>query len=244
LIRVVIPAFNEASGMQKLLDDLAAALERGGRSFELVVVDDGSSDETAAIVAREAAKRPIVLVRHPENRGLGAALETGLTAALARSAPDDMILTLDADNSHPPELIETMVQKLDEGFDVVIASRFQPGGRMIGVPWERRLFSHGASGMLRVVFPTHGVRDYTCGFRLYRARVLMLCQAEGGLDFSGRRGFESMLYLLLRLRGVRAAIAEVPLVLRYDLKGGPSKMKVARTIRDTMKMIVSMRLGR
>ena len=70
---------------------------------------------------------------------------------------------MDADNTHPPGLIDRMVQMIHEGCDVVIASRFQPGARVVGVPIERHFLSIGARALFTILFPTRGVRDYTSG---------------------------------------------------------------------------------
>jgi dolichol-phosphate mannosyltransferase len=244
MIRVVAPAYNEAANIRPLLDAVNAALTLMGRPFEAIVVDDGSTDATADVAATMAAEMPVVLVRHGENRGLGLAIQTGLITALDRAAADDTIVTMDADNSHPAELIEAMDRKLTEGFDVVIASRFRSGARTFGVPLHRRLLSVGAAALLSLAFPIRGVRDYTCGFRAYRARALFALRADKGLDLANRRGFECMVYLLLRLRRLRMRFSEVPLVLRYDRKQGESKMRIGRTILATLKMIVLMKAGR
>jgi dolichol-phosphate mannosyltransferase len=94
------------------------------------------------------------------------------------------------------------------------------------------------------VFPIHGVRDYTCGFRAYRCRLLREAFRRYGDDFVDRRGFECMVDILLKLHRLGATFAEVPLTLRYDRKGGASKMRVARTVADTLRLMLRRRLGR
>jgi dolichol-phosphate mannosyltransferase len=137
---------------------------------------------------------------------------------------------MDADNSQDPALIHNMLERLNEGFDVVIASRFMPGSREVGVPALRRMLSHVSSAGLRLIVPYPGVRDYTCGFRVYRAEVLLRLIDTFGSSFVQERGFACMFELLLKLRVLGARISEVPLVLRYDLKVGISKMRIIRTM--------------
>lgn len=241
---VVLPAFNEEEALGSLLDGIAAALDGAGMPYRVVVVDDGSRDRTLAIAEELARRLPVEIVRHPVNQGLGAALRDGLTHAAGRAAPGDAVVTLDADGSQPAGLIPRLVERLDEGFDVVIASRYRPGSAVHGVPALRRALSYWGGWLFRVLFPTRGVRDYTCGFRAYRAGVLQEAIAEEGAALFDQDGFQCMVDLLLKLRRRGATFAEEPLVLRYDQKRGASKMRVSRTIVTTLALLVRRRLGR
>ena len=151
-------------------------------------------------------------------------------------------MTMDADNSHPTGLIPRMIGLIREGNDVVIASRYREGSRVIGVSFYRRLLSFGVSWLLRLTFPTPGVRDFTCGFRAYRAEVVQTLIRERGSRAIEQRGFSCMLELLLRLRASRYVFTEVPLVLRYDRKIGLSKMRVMQTIGETLQLIFQQRV--
>jgi dolichol-phosphate mannosyltransferase len=225
-ITVMLPAYDEEKDLPRLLDRIAEALGALD-DWRVLVVDDGSTDATARIALDAAARMPVTLIRHPRNLGLGAAIRTGLRAACDR---DGVVVTLDADNSQDPLLIPRMVATIDAGYDVVVASRFLPGSAEVGVPPHRRLLSHVSSGAIRVLVRYPGVRDYTCGFRAYRAATLRRLVNAYGDGFLRENGFACMLELLLNLRRIDARVAEVPLVLRYDLKAGPSKMRVLRTM--------------
>jgi dolichol-phosphate mannosyltransferase len=213
-----------------------AALQ--GRSCQVLVVDDGSQDGTAAVVQSAAQSAPVTLVSHPRNLGLGAAIQTGLRAACERAVGGDVIVTMDADNTHPPQLILEMEKAVQHGSEVVIASRYAPGGEEIGLKLHRKLLSLGSSWLMSVFVPVQGVRDYTCGYRAYRAGLL-----KEAFDFYDgalveETGFTCMAEILLKLSAMRpVAINEVPLVLRYDLKLTPSKMKIWRTIRRYISLI-------
>jgi dolichol-phosphate mannosyltransferase len=135
-----------------------------------------------------------------------------------------------------------MTMLIEEGNDVVIASRFAPGGRSIGVPWTRALLSRGASVLFRVVHPIRGVRDYTCGYRAYRAGLLRQAFARWGRDFISEPGFTCMVDILLKLHRLGAVATEAPLVLRYERKPGKSKMDVKRTTVDALRLLVRRRL--
>ena len=165
-------------------------------------------------------------MRHDRNRGLHGALDTGFRAALARTGAGDWVLTMDADDTHPPNLISAMLEKGRAGADVVIASRFQPGAQWFGLSWDRLLFSKGVSWLFRILWPMPNVRDYTCGYRLYRADLLRRAYETYGDAFVSEPSFACMPDVLWKVSRLRPAFAEVPLSLHYDRKPGASKMNV------------------
>jgi dolichol-phosphate mannosyltransferase len=225
-ITVMLPAYDEEQDLPRLLERIGAALG-AYPDWRVLVVDDGSTDATARIALEAATRMPLTLIRHPRNLGLGAAIRTGLRAACDH---EGVVVTLDADNSQDPMLIPRMIATIDAGYDVVVASRFQPRSAEVGVPPHRRLLSHVSSGVIRALVRYPGVRDYTCGFRAYRVATLRRLLNAYGDAFLRENGFACMLELLLNLRRIDARVAEVPLVLRYDMKTGPSKMRVLRTM--------------
>lgn len=247
-VRVALPAYNEAESIGALIASLHASLESAGLPHQIVVVDDGSSDDTAQIVSRASFSLPVRLVQHHRNQGLAAALRTGLVDAVRHADPGDVILTMDSDNTHPAGLIPRMLSLVDEGHDVVIASRFQPGSRVIGVPFDRVLLSVAARWVFKLVLPIPGVRDYTCGYRAYRVAPLAAAIDVYGDRFVSETGFSCMVDVLLKLRNLRldgrkVVMGEAPMVLRYDMKGGVSKMRVLRTVVQTLSLVVRRRVG-
>ena len=239
MILIVLPAFNEEGSIGPLLEAIRRAMhEQGGLAYRAVVVNDGSWDRTAELVGQFEGIMPLELISHPVNRGLSETLKTGLMHVLQKCEESDVVVTMDADNTHTPDLIIRMLQLIESGHDVVIASRYQRGARVIGVPAYRRVLSSGASLLFRAFFPIRGVRDYTCGYRAYRADALKRAVDLYGDDFINQEGFSCMVDILLKFRRLGLSITEVPLVLRYDLKHGMSKMKVVRTIRETLALIV------
>jgi dolichol-phosphate mannosyltransferase len=240
---VVLPAYNEERSLPQLLDRITGSMVEVGASYRVIVVDDGSSDSTASIAEEYARSIPLFLERHPVNMGLGATIRDGLLKAIEQADPQDVIVSMDADNSHNPELIPRMGRLIREGNDVVIASRYQPGSRIRGVSGYRRLLSFGASWLFRLVFPIVGVRDYTCGYRAYRAAALKRAAERYGRSMFDQPGFQCTVDILLKLRCLELIFTEVPMILRYDMKGSTSKMKVARTIKGTFLLMLKRRLG-
>jgi dolichol-phosphate mannosyltransferase len=232
---VVLPAYNEAVSLPPLLEALAAL--PAGVPWRAVVVDDGSTDGTGDVARRAAARLPVEVLAHPQNRGLAAALRTGLEHACARAASDDAVVTMDADNTHNPAQIPQMLAALAAGADVVVASRYVRGARQVGVPAHRAILSAGVGWLLRVRFGLPGVRDYSCGYRAYRARLLQTALARYGPRLIEAGGFDAAAELLVKLAPLRPRVVEVPLVLRYDRKPGPSKMPAARTILGYLRLV-------
>lgn len=230
----VLPAYNEERSLPALLERyvaLAGELAARGTPLAVLVVDDGSTDGTIRAAEAFGDRLALEVIPHGVNRNLGAALRTGLGAALTRAADGDVISTMDADNTHDPSILTGMWAQLErERADIVIASRYAPGGREIGLTRLRQFLSRGASFMMSLVARVPGARDYTCGFRLYRAGTLRRAHEVWGERLIEEAGFTCMAEVLLKLGRGGARVVEAPLVLRYDRKEGASKMKVMQTI--------------
>lgn len=126
MLSVVIPAYNEQQSIATVLDKLKATLDDGEQSYEVIVVDDGSTDNTAKIVQQKGGVR---LIQHPYNRGYGAALKTGIL-----NASGDTILTIDADGTYQAKDIPKLLQQAD-GYDMIVGART---GKEVKVPLQRK----------------------------------------------------------------------------------------------------------
>ncbi len=246
MITVVLPAYNEEEALPPLLDAIAAVRRESLPDLRVIVVDDGSTDSTADVVQRIAQNASwLSLARHERNRGLSAAIQTGFRAALDDAHPDDVIVTLDADNTQPPEVMVQMVERIRAGDDVVVASRFRAGAQVHGVPLMRRLYSFVMSVLFQAAFPVRGVRDYSCGYRAYRAGLLQRAYDTYGDRFITEQGFACMVEILFQLSHLTpVTFSEVPFVLRYDLKPTETKMRVLRNIKDTLRVALRHRFAR
>lgn len=238
MIRVVLPAYNEAGSLRELLPQLTHNLRREKVDYIVYVVDDGSRDKTDKVVERYARKdKRIRLIKHQKNKGLAEAINSGFRRAIKNSHPSDILVTMDADNTHLPGLIMRMVRLIFEGHDIVICSRFVTGSRVRGVPVGRRFLSRVGSIVFRILFPIQGVKDYTSGYRSYRVGLIKQALDFYRDDFLSEKGFTCMVDILLKVRRFDPLCTEVPMILRYDQKIGKSKMNVTLTIKESLILI-------
>ena len=236
MIYVVLPVFNEEGTIEEQIRRVREVLDRSCGGGQVIVVNDGSTDRTSDHL-QQIKGAAVEIVEHPVNRGLRAALYTGWQHALRRAHADDIIVTMDGDNTHPPALIPMMRACMRQGAEVVIASRYVAGARIVGLGWHRRLFSWGANRLFRGFCPIPDVRDYTCGYRAYRACALQeTCPYWEATAHTGQ-GFSITAEVLLQLRKLSVPMAEVPLTLRYDRKRGKSKMRVLPTMVETFRLL-------
>ena len=240
---VVLPSYNEGPNLGPLFANIDAAMSNAHLPYEVVLVDDGSSDSTPGVLREATQRYPLTVVQHVRNRGLAETIRDGFLEALRRSGKSDVLVTMDADGTHLPAAISEMMKLIDNGCDVVVASRFRPGATVRGVPAYRQGLSVGASWLCRIVFPTRGIRDFTCGYRAIRASVLHQALQKYGDQLFNAQGFACTMDLLLKLRRMDIVFAEVPINLRYDLKEGESKMRVVSTILRTLSMMLRHRLN-
>jgi dolichol-phosphate mannosyltransferase len=215
-VRVALPAFNEELALIQLIPRIVQTLSETPWDYDILVVDDGSTDGTVHAAKELQVDYPVMIHRHDGNRGLGAAITTCLTEGIRGLSDDDIVVAMDSDNTHPPQLITRMVPMIREGHDIVIASRYQPGARVVGLARHREYLSIGVRYMMQLLLPIRGCRDYTCGYRAYR--VGLVREAIEKLDgvLVREAGFASMADLLLTLNRLGAVVGEVPMLLRYD----------------------------
>jgi glycosyltransferase involved in cell wall biosynthesis len=211
---LVIAAYNEGRGLANTLRDVC------GHYANVVVVDDGSRDETAAV----ALEHPVWVLRHIVNLGQGAALQTGIDFALARGA--EIIVTFDADGQHCVEEVESLVAPVREGrVDVALGSRFL--GEAIGMPRSRRLVLKLGVLFTRV-FSRIRVTDTHNGFRALSRHAAAAIRIR-----QNRMAHASEILDQIRALGLR--YCEVPVTIRYSadtLAKGQSSWNAIRILLD------------
>lgn len=238
MVYFLLPVYNEAVNLPRLVETIREIAVSTKLEFKILAVDDASTDDSFAILNELSAKYPIDVIRHSANLGPGGAFQTGFARILEVAGDEDMIITMDADNTHSTQTVGMIVASLREGYEMVIASIFAPGGMMIGVPFSRYVLTLACNFLYRVLFPVRGIREYTGFYRGYRVDALRKARTALGGQLLTANGFGGMAELLVRLRQVPVFMKEVPMIVRYDRKGGKSKMRIARTIREHLRIIV------
>jgi dolichyl-phosphate beta-glucosyltransferase len=225
-LSIVIPAYNEEVRIVPTIGAIASHVSSLGFAWELIIADDGSKDQTVALV-EELGLVNLRVLRAVANGGIGSALRRGMVAARGH-----YVLFDDADNSTPIEELEKLLGKLDgEEYDVVVGSRAADGAEEAHRSPLRRILSGGLRWTVRHIFRI-GVRDTQCGFKLFTrdaAQRLYSAQTIDGFSFD-----LEILYLAAKL-GYR--IAEVP-VAWIDAPGSKvdTTKEVQRFLRDLLKI--------
>ncbi len=230
---VIVPTYNERENIESLVTQLLAL----PTAVRIIVVDDNSPDSTGAIADRLAVESNghVGVIHRAGKLGLGTAYVAGFKRALAEGA--DLICTMDADFSHNPRYIPAMMDKIGQGYDLVIGSRYVRGGGASGCTFARKLLSWGANAFARTMLGLHA-HDTTAGFRCYRRDVLQEMDLDG-IKASGYSFLIEMLYRVQR-RGWR--VGEVSIVFENRRLG---TSKVSRTeIRRAMHTVLRLAWGR
>jgi dolichol-phosphate mannosyltransferase len=231
----VIPAYNEAANVPRLLADLESRPElwRGG---SVVLVDDGSSDETVAVARAHSGALPVEIVEQRRNQGPGRAFDRGFRHALTDAAEDELVVTLESDTTSDLDALGEMLATARSGADVVLASH-HAGGELVNVVAHRRFLSRAAAYAIR---RSSGLdaRTVSSFFRVYRASALRRAYARHGDDFIREPGFACKAEILIKLDRLGARIAEVPVALDWSRREGESKMRVLPTVGGYARMMM------
>ena len=246
-IYAMLPCYNESENIAALIEKwLGQAEVLRGMGYELTVVgiDDRSTDNTYDIISSYAEKYDNVkVIRHKKNLNLGGGVNTAFTAFQKECSEGDLCVLMDGDNTHDPVYIKSMVEKIKAGADVVIASRYCQSSSVKGVPGIRLFLSDGARVFYTAVLHVKNVKDYTCGYRVYTYEIIKKARGVYGDKFVEMKTFSCMMEVLYKLSLVGAKFDEVPFELRYDNKLGESKMRVLRTVKDSITTAFRLRFS-
>jgi dolichol-phosphate mannosyltransferase len=237
---VLVPVLDEAPNIPRLVGNLSrlAGDLRGEMECRAVFVDDGSADGTGDRIRQEAGSLPVEVLRHDTNLGPGRAFATGFRHLAPRLADADWVATMEGDNTSKVDTLRQMLVRRREGFEVVLASPYMYGGGLRNTSLLRLVLSHGANGLVKELLGIHGILTMSSFFRLYSAPVLKRLQARYGDGILETPGFECMVELLAKLIQAGATISEVAMPLDGAQRLGKSKMRVARTIRGYLRVLV------
>ena len=214
-VSVVVPTYNERENVGLLCDGIREALGDTW-DYEVIFVDDNSPDGTAGVVRQLAKQDPAIkLLERPGKMGLGSAVVDGF-----RMAQGDYWVMMDGDLSHRPEDLPRLLKTLSEA-DIVVGSRYVPGGRVVNWPLHRRLISRGASAVGRFLVGL-SVRDCTSGMGAFRRQAV-----EPVLSSLKPKGFKLLFEVLARAG--QPHVTEVP-ILFVERRYGQSKFSSAEAV--------------
>ena len=246
-LAVVLPAYNEDENIEILvnrwLQYQGVLASDHGLALRIVVINDGSVDQTREIAERLDRKcSNLTLINHPHNKGLGVAVKTGISYVLTNCPNSSYLCLMDCDNTQDPRYVLDMLDAQNKsGSDVIIASRYQKGAQVKGVSRFRLITSEGARHLFSVILRVPDVRDYTCGYRLYTRRILLQASERFGVNLIEENGFTCMAEILYKLYCCGAVFVEIPFELRYDVKRGISKMVVFKTAINSFRLALRLK---
>lgn len=213
-VTIVLPMYNEEDNAPLMLDHLSLVRKKIKVDINILAVNDGSTDKTEEVLKDlEKAYSYLQIISYPKNQGLGGALRTGISEAVKKGA--DTLLFMDADLTHNGMDIPKFLEKIEAGYDLVLGSRYVPGGKMVGVPFLRVLISQVGNLAGRLLL---GVRakDLTSGYRAVKKEVFQKVTLE-------ENGFGIQLEETVKASAAGFKIGEVPIILTTR-RFGSSKM--------------------
>ncbi len=240
---LLFPAFNEEGSIQDLLKNIQAALNNSKiQDYEIVIVNDGSRDKTLERIQKQSV--PVTLLDHGVNKGLGQAIRTGLLYIISKAQENDIIVTGEADGTVQTDRFIQLIDAVKKGADLAVATPFIGKG-FVNVPFYRRFLSRGANLLYEILFPIHGLHDYTNLARAYRASLLKkTLDHYGDQDFLTLSGFEAVPDIILKIRRFKPLVAEVPIEIDFGQKKKKSSMPVIKTILMSLALCMNHLIGR
>lgn len=215
-VAVIIPTYNEKDNIDKIIPEISDIFIRNSIKGKIFIVDDNSPDGTGQIADKLSKKYPVLVIHRTKNRGYGASTIEGFKTALNKNF--DIIITMDCDFSHNPEIIPKLIENIKKGDQLVIGSRRIPGGKIIGWNAWRHFCSFGATNFSKIMLGIKA-KDITSGYRAYDSKFLIKIPFQD-IKSNGYSFLEELLYLAQKNK---LKISEVPIIF-VDRKYGKSKL--------------------
>lgn len=233
---VIIPAFNEEGNIGQLLDELSQLDITN--EVKVIMVDDGSIDKTREIAEGFKDKLNLEIFIHPRNLGVPRTFFDGFKTAASQAEDNDIIILMEGDKTSDLKLFSEMIEKINSGSQLVIASRYIKGGCYKNFPFVRVLGSKIINLALKIFFKVNGVTDYTIFYRAYQAGIIKKALEKYQDNFITTKSFAANLEVLIKVKEYISGVSEVPLVYDYGLKKGKSKMKLFKTLWEYKDLII------
>lgn len=238
---IVLPCYNEEENVKSLISTIDRTL-RQRLSYEIIAVNDGSNDDTGELLRKLSRKYPIYVLENPTNKGIARTLQMGLSEAVQRSSDEDLIITMDSDNTHDPQYILDMA-KASKKADIVIGSRYVKNGIQLNVPFHRIILSKAVNFLARIMVKLP-VRDATSGYKCFKAAALKRLSRFSKHGFIESKGFEVSLEVLAKTYWCNSIVEEVPITLNYSKKKSRSTIKLLPTIKSYFTLLGKMKSWR
>lgn len=232
MLSIILPTYNEKENIERMISSLTSILNNNKITGIIVVVDDNSPDKTGEIVDKIKKENKIVHIVHRKNKeGLGRAYISGMKYSLAQNA--DLIITMDCDFSHNPNLIPNFIKKIQEGYDLVLGSRYIEGGGTYKWPIHRKIISWGGNFLPRLILNLKS-HDNTTGFRCYKRKVLETID----LDSIKSNGYSFLVEIAYLIQKAGFKIGETPIIFKDRELGETkiSKKEIFRTLRTLFRL--------
>lgn len=226
MIYILIPSYNDSRNFSKLLSNLNFSIASKKRIF---IIDDGSTDNTKEVIKKLSEKFPVTRIGYSQNKGPGYAFKFGFNYLMPKLQNDDLVITMEADNTADCRILPKMVDKIKTA-DVVLASPYAKNGKFIGMSSTRKLLSFVANVLDKLIFRVENVKTYSSFNRIYKGAILKRVKEKYGDYFITEDGFSAVVELIIKLSKIGARFSEVPAVVDWSNKRGKSKMKIKKTI--------------
>lgn len=247
MIKIIFCCLNEAQNLHKLLLSLNHEMENLQRDFEIIICLDGTNDNSIKVISTFEKLCTIKILPQVSQRGLGLAYKRLFSEIIRHSKDEDLVISLDADNTHNPEQISEMITHFEKNsLDFLVASRFCGNSVMSDFPIHRQLISKCTSILLQTIFAVKKIsgeklQDYTSGYRIYRAKKLKELFEKEKDNFITEPEFTYTCELLIKLSRLKSRIDEIPISYDYGNKIGKSKLRIMRNFWRLFVMLIKLR---
>lgn len=234
MIKIIFCALNEEQNLQKLLVNLSHEMQVMQRDFEIIACLDGSTDGSLRVLEDFSKFHSVKVLPLKNERGLGLAYKRLFLDVIQNSAPDDLVISLDADSTHNPEQIPQMIEHFENNsLDFLVASRFCGNSVMADFPIHRQFISKSISILLQNLFAVRKIngeklQDFTSGYRVYKVGNLQKLYAQQKNEFISEPEFTYTCELLIKLARLNSRLDEIAISYDYGKKIGKSKLRIMR----------------
>lgn len=240
MIYILIPVYNEAENLPLLYKNLSVV--KADHNLHFVIVDDCSKDKSVELCHQLFRDTAYTILTKEVNGGPGDSFNMGFNWILENSKTDDLVVTIEADNTSDLGILPEMLAMQSFGYNLVLASVYAQGGGFSKTSFFRKLISFIANMFFRAVYDVK-ILTLSSFYRIYSVDLLRRIKEKYGIIIK-ERGFICMLEMLLKAISVNARVIEIPMVLRSDKRIGKSKMKILKTTKTYLRFLLTFRVKR